>query len=149
MTTPEQMLLVTIFSALDTSSYYYLMGVICKQIHVTFNESEFFILLGLEILDSVSTLSIVCYAEIADNIQDATVTTSVHTNNGCKDYTQTESLCLFLLPVHFNSTSLENILSLSDFDSHYLVTMGATVESEFNFLIQFSSFLIWSWTVLF
>ena len=46
--------------------------------------------------------------------------------------TQTVSLQLLPLNVHFNSTSLANILSLSEVESHYQVTMDTTFESAFN-----------------
>ena len=85
----------------------------------TLNQSEVLIPISSVLLDSGSTVSIICNAELVDNIRYANVTTTVHTNGGSKDYTQTASLHFLPLDVHFNSTSLSNIIYLSEVEIHY------------------------------
>ena len=84
------------------------------------------------LLDYGSTVSSIFNSELVDNIRDENVTTTVYTNGGSKDYTQNASLHLFPPNIHFNYTSLTNIISLSEAESHYQVTMDTTVESESN-----------------
>ena len=90
-----------------------------QTFQVTLNQSEVLIIIIWVLLDYGSTIISICNAELFDNIVDANITTTFHTNGGSKDYTQTESLRLLPLDVHFNSTSLTNILSLSKVKSRY------------------------------
>ena len=79
-----------------------------------------------------SNFSSICNYEIVDNIGDSNITPAVNSNGGSKYYIETESLRLFPISVHFNSTLFANILSLSEVESHYLVTMDTTFKSEFR-----------------
>ena len=112
-------------------------GVDIQTLKVSLNQSEVFIPISWVLLDYGSTVRIFFNAGLVDNIQDANAATTIHTDGVSKDYTQTASFHLFPLNVHFNSTSLANILSLSDVKSHYRVTMDTTVKSAFNVQINY------------
>ena len=72
-----------------------------QKFHVTLNQSEVLIPISWVLFDSGSTVSSIFNADIVDNIRDANVTTTVHTNGDSKDYTQTAPL--HLLPLNFDS----------------------------------------------
>ena len=103
-----------------------------QTFQITLNQLEVLIHISWLLLDYGYTVGSIFNADLVDNIRDANINTTVHINGGSKDYTQTASFHLLPLDAHFNSTSLENILSLSEVDSHYQVTMDNTVKSAFN-----------------
>ena len=71
---------------------------------VTLNHSEVLTNTSWILLDSGSTVSSICNAELVDNIRDGNVTTTLHTNKCSKYYTKTESLQLMPLDVHLKYT---------------------------------------------
>ena len=83
-----------------------------QKFQVTLNKQEVLFPISWVLLDSGSTVISICNSDLVDNIQYENTTTTVHTNGGSKDYTKTASLHLLPLDVHFNSTSIANILSL-------------------------------------
>ena len=72
-------------------------GDIIQTFQATLNHSKVLIIISLVILDSGSTVSMICYADIVDNILNENITTTIHTNCGSKDYTQTKSF--HLIPI--------------------------------------------------
>ena len=107
-------------------------GANIQTFQFSLNQSEVLIPIGWVPLGYGYNISSICNVGLVDNIQYSNVTTTVHNNGDSKDYTQNASLHLLPLYVHFNSTSFVNILSLSEVDSHYQVTMDTTFESAFN-----------------
>ena len=108
-----------------------------KIVQVHLNHSEVLIPISWVLLDYGSTISSICNNKLVDNIRDANVTITAHTNDGSKYYTQTESLHFLPLNVHFIYTSLANILFLSEVESHHPVNMDTTFESAINVHINY------------
>ena len=92
-------------------------------------------------LDSSSTFSRIWNTDLVDNIRDANGATTGHTKGRSKYSTQTVPLRLFPFDVIFNTTSLSNVPSLSDVESHYQVTTDTNVESVFNVHINNHAFV--------
>ena len=90
-----------------------------QTFQVNLNQSEVLITTSWVPLDSRYTVSSICDYEFVDNIRYANVTKTVHANGSSKDYKINAPLHLLPLDVNFNSTSLANIISLSEVDINY------------------------------
>ena len=111
-------------------------GANIQTFQVTLNHSDVLICVSWVLIDFGYTVRSIFNAELVDNIRDVNVTTTVHTNGSSKDYTKTASLHFLPLDVHFNSTSLANIISISEVESNYWVNMDTNVKSAFKLQIN-------------
>ena len=103
-----------------------------QTFQVNLHQSEVLIPISWVLLDFGSSIISISNYGLVHTIWDTNVTTTVHTNGGSKNYTQTASLHLLPLDDHLNSTYLANLISLSEVESNYQVTMDTSVESVFN-----------------
>ena len=88
------------------------------------------------LLDTCSTVSVCCNKALVHDITTVTGNDelTIITNGGSQIFKQTATLNILPLPVHFNSNSLANILSLSDVANlpGARITMDSTVEKAIN-----------------
>ena len=88
------------------------------------------------LLDTCSTVSVFCNADLVDNIQNCLPGNGITavTNGGSEHFKQNADLKLLPMNVHFNSNSIANILSLSDIANleGARLTMDSSVERAIN-----------------
>ena len=88
------------------------------------------------LLDTCSTVSVFCNANLVNNIENCSPgeDITVITNGGSESFAQITELQLLPLRVHFNESSIANIISLSDVANldGARITMDSNIEKAIN-----------------
>lgn len=82
------------------------------------------------LLDSGSTISSVCNADLVHYVYDLHTPVVVYTNGGSREYEQEGVLKLFPFEAYYNPDSIANILSMSEVSSRYRITMDSDSSSS-------------------